>query len=298
MCLYMVSSLVQSLPFYVRTTNIIITAHALIEERELNVAMYKSFNANMALIRGPGCSLESMGMFWLFGDERWRIPHPVSHQNRPRQNNGVKEKASVKKVVAVKKKIRPSLFGSVNRKASMQFLHQNQQRHYKEIRKIFGTRMITHSLPLDTEERKIQTEYIKQTKPYDDNKAKDEAYLKSTAHPSQFHSDDWKTRTNFVDPKKEANKQLEYNRWNILLMVLRIFTFSGYLAVLTIYTLGVFSCLLAQYLYFLTSLLPLGWLLNDPARRYDTLCHTLFTVGNYLCPLWVALEVFMYFFGK
>lgn len=108
--------------------------------------MYKAFNESIALTRGPGCSLESMGLFWLFGDERWRIPSPFSRRNQPRQNDGVKDGPAVTKVVAVKKKIRPSLVNSANRrKALTQSLHQNQQRNYDEIRKIFGARETTHS---------------------------------------------------------------------------------------------------------------------------------------------------------
>ncbi|KAL6900164.1 hypothetical protein GGI43DRAFT_59956 [Trichoderma evansii] len=265
--------------------DMLVYAHTLIEGHELNVAMYKSFNESTALTRGPWCSLESMGIFWIFGSESWRIPNPFSRWNRPCQNNGVKEGPSVRKVVAVKE-VRPSLFDTVNRKASRQSLHQNQQRHYEEIRKIFGTSKITHALPPDTENRKIQTDIIEQITPYDNNKAKDEAYIKNTAHPSQFHSEGWKPRTSSIDPKKEAVEQPKYYVLKdeyASIMTLVIFTGGVIVAALTFFSLGVLSYLLVQLFYFLPwLLLGLAWLLNGLAWLLDTLWPAFFTIAKLL----------------
>ncbi|KAL7809737.1 hypothetical protein V8C26DRAFT_422982 [Trichoderma gracile] len=68
------------------------SSYPVIQGRELNEAMYKSFNKSMGLISGPGRGLESIGHFSLFGDPRWRIPTtaPIERWpwNRGRVNDG------------------------------------------------------------------------------------------------------------------------------------------------------------------------------------------------------------------
>ncbi|KAH0491110.1 hypothetical protein TgHK011_002553 [Trichoderma gracile] len=72
--------------------DILAYSYPVIQGRELNEAMYKSFNKSMGLISGPGRGLESIGHFSLFGDPRWRIPTtaPIERWpwNRGRVNDG------------------------------------------------------------------------------------------------------------------------------------------------------------------------------------------------------------------
>ncbi|KAL5084191.1 hypothetical protein Trisim1_012265 [Trichoderma cf. simile WF8] len=131
-------------------------AHALpvIQEHELNIAMYKSFNEHMTLLRGTGCGLESMGHFSLFGDESWRIPTPFSHLNQPCKNHGDKDGPDVKKT------IRSSSFDSAKRKASTQSPHRKQRFDYNEIKEKVGVSKATHSSLFHNEGWKLPTDFV------------------------------------------------------------------------------------------------------------------------------------------
>ncbi|KAK1241326.1 hypothetical protein MKX08_001300 [Trichoderma sp. CBMAI-0020] len=174
--------------------DILAYAHPLIQGHELNVAMYKSFNESMALTRGAGCGLESMGFFSLYGDEKWRIPASFSLRNQPWENE-VKDGPNIKKTV------RSSVYDGANRKASTQSPHRNQWFDHHVMKEKVGARKATRSSLFDTENRKIPTSPIEQTKTCDDNKEKDEIDGQKTDHNSQFHK---KGRKLPADPKEEA----------------------------------------------------------------------------------------------
>lgn len=114
--------------------------------------MYKSFNETMTLIRGAGRGLESMGLFSLFGDERWRIPTPFSHQDHPCENDGIKDEPAVNETV-------DSLaFDSVNWKAPTQSPHRNQQFNYNEMKEKAVDKKAAHFSLIDTENEKMPTD--------------------------------------------------------------------------------------------------------------------------------------------
>ncbi|KAK0764426.1 hypothetical protein N5P37_003827 [Trichoderma harzianum] len=253
-------------------------AHPVIQEHELNIAMYKSFNEHMTLIRGTGCGLESMGLFSLFGDESWRIPTPFSHLNQPCKNDGDEDGPDVKKTV------RSSSFDSAKRKASTQSPHRNQRFNYNEIKEKVGVGKATHSLLFDTENRKIPTGPIEQTKPCDDNETKDESDIKKTAHPSLFHNEGWKPPTDFVDLKEKADEQLEHDRT----MILMTCTALVIVAALMLSLLGICSYLLAHLFHFLV------WLLDSLPWLLDTLSPAFYILGRFLlgtCSYLLALLI-------
>ncbi|KAK4060513.1 uncharacterized protein Triagg1_10740 [Trichoderma aggressivum f. europaeum] len=289
-------------------------AHPVIQQHELNMAMYKSFNESMARIRGTGCDLESMGLFSLFGDESWRIPTPFSRLNQPCEIKGDKDGPDVNKTVR-----RSSLDSTKKRKASTQPPRQNQRFKHDEMKEKVGVSNASHSWLFATENRRVPTGPVEQTKPCDDDEPKDvsdDVKNADTAHPSLFHNESWKPP---IDPKEEANEQLELTTTTILLTctayaivaalaVSLLATCSYLLAHLShsavwlldslpwlwdtlspaFYTLGRFllvtcSHLLAAFVHFLV------WMLNDLAELLDTLSAGLYDLGRILFCLGLAL---------
>ncbi|KAL7926375.1 hypothetical protein ACQKWADRAFT_138928 [Trichoderma austrokoningii] len=254
-------------------------AYPLIQGHELNVAMYESFNKSVTRMKGTGCGLESMGFFSLFGDERWRIPTPLSHRNQPCENDQVTNVPDVKKIV------RSSLFERKNRKASAQSPHRNWWLNHYAKEKVAVSKA-TNSSIFDTQNRKISTGPIEQSKPCDDDEAKDEAGIKKTAH--QFHNEGWKPQADAVDPKEKVYVL----RDPVFSMILMFYICTAFIisAILTFSLLGTLSYLLAFLFHFLVWLLDsLTLLLDNLIWLLDILSSAFYNVARFLCYLGLVL---------
>lgn len=265
--------------------------------------MYKSFNESMARTRGPGCRLESLGYFSLFGDDKLRLFSSSYRPNQACRNDEAKDGPAIKEVVAIKKRVRPSLFGSVNRKALTQSLHRNQQRNCKEIRKIFGAKNTAYPSPFDTKNGRMPTDPIQETKPFDKDKVKDESGIRETIYPSQFNDEVWEPPTNFndenrklprsfndrgsepppnlEDSRSEHQRQLEESIMTKIFGPLFLLVWASF-GVAMLFSLWIFCFFLTHLLYFLSWLLgDLAWLLNGLARLLEILWPAFYLMARY-----------------
>ncbi|UKZ79793.1 hypothetical protein TrVFT333_007555 [Trichoderma virens FT-333] len=152
---------------YQGSEDLLAYAHSIIPDNEINVAMYKAFNESIAVVRGAGCGLESMGHFSLFGDAKWRIPNPASGQDEPFKVG--KAKVNGKRGRKGKKTVCPAAPDVAIGKVSTESPGQNQQLDVKE--KIDAQKAICSSQS-GANKRKTSTGA---TKPCEDDKTKEEA---------------------------------------------------------------------------------------------------------------------------
>lgn len=101
-------------------TNLIYTAHSIVSDKELNVAMYKAFNESIVMVRGAGNGLESMGHFSLFGSKKWRTSKP-SGRGQPREVDKKKQEKNSEEVV------RPALPDDTKVEASIESTREKKQ---------------------------------------------------------------------------------------------------------------------------------------------------------------------------
>lgn len=132
-------------------TNLISTAHSIVSDKELNVAMYKAFNESIVLVRGAGNGLESMGHFSLFGSKKWRNLKP-SGRGEPREVDKKKQGKKSEEIV------RPALTDDTNETASVESACNEKQLDTKE--KSDDDKKATCSLQPEKATEKATTESV------------------------------------------------------------------------------------------------------------------------------------------
>lgn len=135
----------------VSITNLISTAHSIVSDKELNVAMYKAFNESIVMVRGAGNGLESMGHFSLFGSKKWRTSKP-SGRGEPREVDKKKQEKKSEEIV------RPALTDDTNETASVESACKEKQLDAKE--KSDDDKKATCSLQPEKTTEKATTESV------------------------------------------------------------------------------------------------------------------------------------------
>ncbi|TFB00214.1 hypothetical protein CCMA1212_007819 [Trichoderma ghanense] len=293
-------------------------------DRELNEAMYKSFNKTMDLINGPGRGLESMGHFSLFGDPSWRIPTPGPIERWPWNRGRADDGPDLGEAQLV------SLAIDLNRKASTNCDGRNQHSDEPEMEDVDTSGLkkaarsrLSHHIATET-----PTKAVEELQPDDEETQEVPDALKRAARSWFLDKEDNETPTNkFEEPQPANDKgapevsdadekvppeqpQNETHRnprpwYSALLMIreaygsldtdMRIsilgqFAFAIMVLSLTLFVLAWGSFLLSHLIYFAVWILRgLAWWLGACFPVFRTLATYLYWVGLVL--FWLLWKI-------
>ncbi|KAL6872934.1 hypothetical protein J3F83DRAFT_731455 [Trichoderma novae-zelandiae] len=247
-------------------------SHPVIHGRELNVAMCKAFNKSMDLVRGPGCGIDSMGYFSLFGDPSWRIPTPVAIKCWPWNDGSNVDEALLS-----------SLVDDLDRKASAQSPRRNElsEENKTEELDMSGLRKAAHAWLFEDDDAETRTEAFGERRPDGDSRVQEILDATEQVHPEQVHPEQPQNETTQGPPpnnlnwlhQREAHTYLIRNarRRTFLKLVQHIIHASWWL-----YLLGWCCYLLAHLLDFVVATLTrLSWVMATCSPVFDDLAKYL-----------------------